>query len=311
MPSHADDDHAPREQNGAPPSRRWKWLRRLGLLIALVLIAAAIVMVLRQKQLIIDAWNSIHDHPPMRLAWLTALITGSIVANLALTGALFHLLTSRYGKVGALEMQVLIAAATLMNFVPLRPGFFGRIAYHRAYNNIAIGDSAKVVLQTLALSAIIVGYLTICIAIGSTWQVDVRLTMLAPVPALVLAGGLARGLPRVYLWASAVRLCEALVIALRYFAAFWFIGSPIHFNAALAFACVSVIATMTPFLSNGLGLREWAVGLVAPLVTAYQMELGVTADLMLRAAELLVVTIVGSAAFAWLLKHRSLQGRVP
>ncbi len=71
------------------------------------------------------------------------LLLGSVLANLLLTGLLFTVLISRYGNVGRVEMQALIATATLLNFLPLRPGLFGRIAYHRTFNAIPAAASVK------------------------------------------------------------------------------------------------------------------------------------------------------------------------
>ena len=101
-----------------------------------------------------------------------------------------------------------------------------------------------------------------------------------------------------------MRLLELLLIAARYHAAFALIGSPIDTATATTLACVSMIASMVPFLSNGLGLREWAVGLLAPLLAACDMTQAMTADLVNRAAELIVVSIAGLAGLGWLMQHR-------
>jgi hypothetical protein len=100
-----------------------------------------------------------------------------------------------------------------------------------------------------------------------------------------------------------------IVWAVRYHAAFTLIGSPIPPATALAFACISMIASMVPLSSNGLGLREWAIGAAAPMLTAYQLELGLTAELVNRAAELAMVTVVGLAGAGYLawLRHRRLE----
>jgi hypothetical protein len=72
----------------------------------------------------------------------------------------------------------------------------------------------------------------------------------------------------------------------------------------VGFACISVIATLVPLVSNGLGLREWAVGLLAPALAFHHVDLGITADLVNRAAELLVVVVAGVPATLWL-THRA------
>jgi hypothetical protein len=111
--------------------------------------------------------------------------------------------------------------------------------------------------------------------------------------------------PRSWCWAAAFRWLELLVIAARYHAAFALIGSPIDSAGSLAFACISMIAGMVPFLSSGLGVREWAVGLVAPILTGAQLTTGLTADLVNRAVELVVVLVCGVVGLGWLARHRS------
>ncbi len=63
-----------------------------------------------------------------------------------------------------------------------------------------------------------------------------------------------------------------------------------------------MIATLVPFFSNGLGIREWAIGLAAPLLTAYQLEHGLTAELVNRTGEIAVVLIAGFIGIAWLMR---------
>ena len=132
------DDPSPSISPGsrAPPSRPLRWA---GVVIATALLAAAIVVVVRQHDAIGQALDTMRQPAASNLG----LLLGSVLANLLLTGLLFTVLISRYGKVGRVEMQALIAAATLLNFLPLRPGLFGRIAYHRTFNAIPAAASVK------------------------------------------------------------------------------------------------------------------------------------------------------------------------
>jgi len=237
---------------------------------------------------------------------LVALLLAGVAGNVLLTGLLFSLLISRYGRVGVLEMQALIASATLINFLPLRPGLFGRIAYHKAVNRILAVHSAKTIIQAAILSVSIVVYLGLVIAISGALHVSLVYGVVAPLP--VLAAGTA--IPRLRIWMAAalLRYLEVFVWAMRYYAAFALIGAPVDATGALAFACVSMIATMVPLVSNGLGLREWAIGLTAPFLTEYVLELGITAELVNRAAELVVIAVLGLAGIAWLARRRRGQG---
>ena len=99
-----------------------------------------------------------------------------------------------------------------------------------------------------------------------TMQLDVSLWYgtVAPVAGLAVALVSPRGRP----WTLAIllRYVEVLVWAVRYHAAFVILGLPIAAETSLAFACAGVIATMIPFVGNGLGVREWGTGLLAPIL---------------------------------------------
>ncbi len=279
--------------------RRTLWTRRAGLAIGAALLVAAAVMLLLQRDVVHQAAQAIAGQPRSHLLIFLTILCGTMAANLLLSGAMFHLLTSRYGKVGWWEMQALIASTMLANYLPMRPGLFGRVAYHKAVNQIAVGDSVRVILQATGMSVLTAGYLSVTVLLALSLSLNPWWVAPLPLPALVL-GSIVSSRLRSLLLAAALRYAEVLLSALRYYAAFALIGAPINAAGALAFACIGVIATMVPLVSNGLGLREWGVGLVAPLLTSYHMALGITADLLMRAAELLVVAAAGLIGFAYL-----------
>jgi hypothetical protein len=271
-------------------------------LLGLGLVAAAVIVVWRERDAVAMAITAMRRPSPPYMA----LLLGGVVANIILTGLMFSLLMSRYGRVGVLEMQALIAGATLINFLPLRPGLFGRIAYHKAVNRILAIHSAKTIVQASILSASIVIYLGLVIAVSAALHISLFYGALAPIP--LLASGMPFPRLRIWLAAALLRYLEVFVWAVRYYAAFALIGSPIDLLDALAFACISMIATLVPLVSNGLGLREWAIGLAAPILTPYVLELGITAELVNRAAEIIIVVILGLAGIAWLGAHRRHPG---
>ncbi len=278
----------------APGSPGRIWLRRLGLLLGAVLLVAAIILIARQHDVLARAFSAIRQPSAPHLFLLFACVVGNVV----LTALMFSVLMSRYGKVRLIEMQALIGAATLLNFLPLRPGLFGRIAYHKTINHIPAVDTAKTIGQAIALSLAVAGCLALCLLIAA--QSHIALRILLGVPLLLLAiGGLVRSI-RLWALAGLIRYVEVLIWAARYYAAFALIDYTISIEAALAFACLSMIATLVPFFSNGLGLREWAIGFAAPLLTTYQLEHGITAELVNRAGELIVVLIAGLVGIAWL-----------
>jgi hypothetical protein len=281
---------------------RRRWWRGIAVLLGVGLVVAALIVVWRQHEAVTLAIAAMRRPAP----GLVALLMAGVAGNVLLTGLLFSLLMSRHGRVGVLEMQALIASATLINFLPLRPGLFGRIAYHKAVNRILAVHSAKTIIQAAILSVSIVAYLGLVIAVSGALHVSLVYGVVAPLPVLIV--GMATARLRLWMAAALLRYLEVFVWALRYYAAFALIGSPVDPTGALAFACVSMIATMVPLVSNGLGLREWAIGLTAPFLTDYVLELGITAELVNRAAELVMIAVLGLAGIAWLARRRQGQG---
>ncbi|MHC5023327.1 MAG: hypothetical protein ACYTGG_05380, partial [Planctomycetota bacterium] len=129
-------------------SIRRAWARRAGLLVGALLLAAAVIVVWRQRETVGEALAQVRHPSPGHVI----VLLGSVALNVAMSGVVFSLLYARYGRVGRLEMQAVIASATLLNYLPMRAGMFGRIAYHRTVNGIAVRDSTKVIGQSLALT---------------------------------------------------------------------------------------------------------------------------------------------------------------
>lgn len=271
--------------------------RIVGLVVGWLLVMAAIGLVVRQRSTLAEAWAALATPDP----GLLALLAGAVVLNLVLSAAFLRVLITRYGRVGAGEMQALVAAATLLNFLPLRPGLFGRIAYHRAVNGIAAADTVKTIVQALVISVALAAYLGLAVVVAAQDVVPLLVGVAVPVPMV----GAGLFVARWRRWAGAILLrhIELIVWAVRYHAAFALIGHPVSAEAALAFACVSAIANLVPFVSNGLGLREWAIGWLAPILTAATLGLGVTAELVNRAVEIAIVAVAGLLGLAWLSRH--------
>ncbi len=124
---------------------------------------------------------------------------------------------------------------------------------------------------------------------------------------MLLHGELARRLS----WALALRQVDALVWVARYLLVFALLEREISLPGAAAVAGVGMLATFVPLTSNGLGLREWAVGLTAAVLPAGWLVLegaegatgiALTADLLNRAGELIVIVPAGLASLLILRK---------
>ena len=131
---------------GNPAPRRWRGVIMFTLGTALVV--AAVVAVARQGAGLTGVVDALRTSP----SWLVALLLALPFLNWLCSAASFHVLTNRYGKVGAVEMGAVIGSAWLLNYLPMRPGLVGRVAYHKKVNNIPIGASVQVLALSIGLS---------------------------------------------------------------------------------------------------------------------------------------------------------------
>ena len=268
--------------------------RRFGPFVGLALLIAAIAFVARSNSI-----GAASD--ALRAASLStiALLMASVLASVGLTGTVFWILIRRFGTVPFGEMQALMASTTLANYLPLRPGLIGRVAYHKVQHGIRGRDTLRTVIEAMGLSAFALIVALPALALGNSCELPLGITLL--VPALLGLVGLAFASTHMLSAAWLLRYAETLLTALRYHLAFALVGTSITAETSVAIACVSMTATLVPFLSNGIGLREWAIGLLAPVLTGYQVEQGIAAELVNRAAEIAVVVPTGliGAAVLW------------
>lgn len=270
--------------------------RPIGAVVGFLLLVAAVVVLVRERSTLGAALESLRSAPPTTIGLLLA----SVAASVVLTGIVFWILTRRFGPVPALEMQALMASTALANYLPLRPGLVGRVLYHRSRHGIRARDSLRTIVEAMGLTVVALSLLVPAILIAG--RSEEGLWIASAVPALV--GSIALAFPRwrALGWAFELRYLETLLTALRYHLAFGLVGSPLPWHASVAVACVSMIATMVPVVSNGIGLREWAIGLMAPLLADVSLERGLAAELVQRAAEIAVIVPAGLVGFAAILR---------
>lgn len=302
-------------QVGASPARRW--IGRLSFWIGCVLLIAAIVFAWRRRYVLGEAWSALRDPDPL----LVGVLICATCLNLAISALVLSVLIRRYGRVGLLEMQGLTAATALVNYLPMRPGLLGRIAYHHHVNQIRPVHTLATAIAASIISVIAAGWLALAVwcsgaarsdAAGAAVQSGTALLWWVCVPIVVLAVLVLPRRTRVWAVATLLRYAEMFTWAARYWAAFGLLGQPIGAGTAVALACVGVIATMVPLVSNGLGVREWAVGALSPYLAmgaeAATMPFGIAAELVNRAAELVVVVIAGSVGSVYLAaRQRGIQ----
>lgn len=303
MTSPADEDAV--VASGSHSRKR----RLVGSVVGLLLLVAAVVAVLSNRGSVSAALDAM-EHAP---AWLVVLAFALPLSNWVLISISFWVLTRRYGRVGLGEMHGLIASAWLLNYLPLRPGMFGRLAYHKRVNGIALRDSVRVLATSVALT--IISNAGICAVAWAAYRAApaVGWVIVAAPGLLIGAAGLMlarrEGSAFAFRPGLAIALCvryfDILAWVARYAVVFALIGHPLSLVQATLITAVSQAALLIPFVGNGLGVREWGIGLALPVLSAdAPRALGLAADLVNRAAELLVAIPVGLCGSAWLY-HRT------
>lgn len=279
--------------------------------VGIALLGVAVWVVVRDGHTLSSGLEAIRSAP----AGTIAALLGLYLVNYAMASATFWVLSNKYARVRYGEMLGLIAGATLLNYLPLRPGMVGRVAYHKLIHGIAVRDSIKVLVGALGCTVASVGCL-VCAAwlshaMGLSSAASVGLMALPLGLAVVGAWVLRRaGGAHAWRWGAALgfRYVDMGVWTLRYAMIFALIGRPLTPTSAAAVAFSSQIVMVSPVQ---LGLREWAVGAAASVLSPGGTVVGVTlprsveslapgllADLINRAGEFTVAIPLGLIATA-------------
>lgn len=292
-----------------------KWRARVGFLVGLLLFVAAIVALLNGEDDLRNAWRSMRQAP----SWLVALVIGLPVANLVGVAMSFWLISRRYGRVGPGEMNALVATAWLLNYLPMKPGLIGRLAYHKKINHIRYRDSARVIVWAASFTALSTFVLFGLAALIAITGMHVAL-LLAPLPAIALGTLIAvraddrraadpdapprRGHAPVCLGgALAFRYTDMLIWSARYWASFKLVGIEIDPAQSAILAVISQVTLAIPVAGNGLGVREWAIGVAAQYLEFSARAVGLAADVINRAAELMISLPLGLAGWIFITRR--------
>ncbi len=282
------------------PGRR-RWPRFIGWTVGFLLLASAIVVAVRELPGTFEVLGGIERPDPLKLLLLPLLV----LANLLLTGEIFHLLARRFVRITRLEDLAIVAGLTLANYLPFRPGIFMRIGYFKGRHEVPVGSTVRVLAEAYGTTAVCVVLLLLLLPLVDAASLGVVFAWFA---AFLLPGiGLFFGRIRLHARICIIRMFEVLLWAVRLHLAFVLIGEPIDFTVASGVALAGMSTQMIPFLGNGLGLREWATGVLAGLLAGTPLGVALAAELLVRAAELLVIVPAGITGASWLgrIKRRS------
>ncbi|MEY2795175.1 MAG: hypothetical protein RIR10_891 [Planctomycetota bacterium] len=287
---------APKTAHNAQETlRSSRGLRVLGGVFSVACLAGAIVVALREQSAMTAAIDSLRSASFSEILLLLA----SVALGIVLTSMLFSILVRRYAIVAWHEMLALIAATSLANMLPLKPGFVARVAWHRARHGIRARDSLRTILEAIGLSALVAGAMLGAVVLLRAISMPVGFALLAPA-LFGITAFTQRG--RIFGQALLVRNAEFALAVLRYHLALSLVGAETSLETSIVLACASAVATLVPFVSNGLGVREWVTALLLPALSGGTFAAGVAAELVLRVAELAITLPAGLCASAWLVR---------
>jgi hypothetical protein len=272
------------------PQRR-RIVRIAAFIAAILLLAAAVFSIGRSAPTIEQVRAAIvHPDPIKVLLGVVALLV-----NLVACGGIFHALLAPFGRLGRFEMVQLIATSSVLNYLPLRPGLVGRIAHQNVVNGIPLQRSAVSVVEAGIVCAFSIVWLGASVALAQWSGAETLGWIVAAVPSL---GWCARRTKspttaQRLLNSLAWRQVDLLAWGTRYWAVFGLLGvslSPLDCARAV---CIGGAANLVPFIGNGLGIREWAIGLGGERMALWSTDVGLAAELLNRATDIAVAVPIG------------------
>jgi hypothetical protein len=309
-----------------------RWRKPLGLVCALLLLGAAVWSLAREHAALRQTIEGVRAAPLWLLAAWFLLPVLNWFFSTHLAWALLRpqpLVDAeereRQPRLTKPEMYEVIGAAWLANLLPLRPGLLSRVVYHRVVNRIPLPITIRSVIFSTVIG-LLVSLAMIGVALGAMWlnlhAAWAVLVLLVPYPILLLMG-FASPVARPGTWltggfgpwrvldATAARWADNLVWMTRYFVAFSLAGEHLSLPQAAIFAAVSQVVTLVPLPGEAIGLREWTIALIGPLMPlwvrgsgdALGREICLAADLVNRTSGVSMTLVVGGVC-SFLLAQR-------
>jgi len=284
---------------------RWVWWA-----VGAVLVIAAVAVALSGVQ-----WGALREAGP----WALPGIAGLVVLNVLLTGTLFWAVTLPFDARPTVTwwlMIKLVAASALLNYLPLRPGLIGRAAWLKASHGLPVRQSVLILLAVLAVNAVVLGVVLAVVLLvpvsagiaepGVAQEVGWRPWIAAG--ALIVTSLLARPIAGLFLrrpcrgamWWVPIRVADLIAGVARLHLAFLAVGADVGLDAVLVASVAGSVISMVGLTPNGLGLKEWAIAGLAPLLDPVGASVAAAAAVLDRAVEALTVSVAGGAAVGML-----------
>ncbi|MEX2673030.1 MAG: lysylphosphatidylglycerol synthase transmembrane domain-containing protein [Phycisphaeraceae bacterium] len=324
----------PEEEGAEAPASRWRWVF-YGFAVALLVACVYFAVQGAQGEDGPSGWQRLREAAWQDLAMMLGLVVGSVAIN----GWLFWMILKpfepdhqQHRPVTLREMVGLIAASSLLNYLPMRAGMIGRAAYLKRLHGVDYKSSVAMLVIVAGATV----FVFVLMAAATLWREGLDAIWWATVAAGIVAASvvavpmmrwklkLLRGVPlgwfehhrrqtaMLLTLIMAARAADVLMLAGRLYIAAAIFGTPLEWPGAVVMATGGMLITLATPLPNGLGLREGLYGLFAAVGVAGAAmpdgPMGVAIGLMDRAAEAVVFIVVGVIALAYLHRKQKRAG---
>jgi len=291
----------------------------VGYLLAIGLLVASIWYAMRGQR-IEDWWILLRADPWVTVAFFVTVIASGVLAP----GIMFWFATRPFvtGRpLSLLNMQALIAAGALLNYTPFKAGLIGRVAYLKHFHGVgyraAVFTHAVILIVFLSSSLLTVVVTVWRGSIDAVWCLTslagilILAGLTAPLLRLLMPSEIAVN-PRLHSSVGALiaylipcfmaQILGLFVTALRWWLIFRILERPIALADAWMAAVVHMVS-LTAGPANGIGLREWLIGIsgkLGGLSSGLEIDLRVSmsAALIDRAVEAAVLVVLGLLGLA-------------
>lgn len=292
----------------------------IGTLIGATLVCLAVVVVARRLSTTPELLQSITSPDP-RIVGLLLILPA---LNLLCTTGSIWASTRQFGRIGWFEMCTVIGSASLLNYLPMRLGLVGRLAYHKKVNKIDVSRAGAATLIQLLFSAV-----GLAISAGAAllpqnmvFPAFAAIGFVFAIAAIIMTKTVCNTDPLTLSTRDSIvltalwRTLDMLVWVVRYYLAMRLLNIDASWLTAIALATASQVGMMLSIVGNGLGIREWLVGLTAKGLAnsidrgdsaSDPLAVGLLADLVNRVAELVFIVPVGIACTFWAARRMRLH----
>ena len=166
------------------PARKRSWRAIAGFAVGIALIAAAIWVLAAQHDDLRSAASAAAQAP----WWLVAAIIALPALNATIVAWSFQIIMRRFGHVPFDDMLALIGSAWLLNYLPMRPGLVGRLAYHKAVHGVSFRNSIAVSVALALMTGLAAAHLlAVWIAFKADAVLGIVTGAVSIAPVLLLA----------------------------------------------------------------------------------------------------------------------------